>query len=79
VCGTHGEVLVAARVALTDIERASCSLELHIVPSENRPGQLSLRRLPGDATWWPVFYAMMEAGFKPGDVVRLSLVRRGDL
>jgi len=52
------------------------SLELHVVESTNRPGQLSLRLYADDDTWWPVFLAMNAAGFRAGDVVRLMAVRR---
>jgi hypothetical protein len=52
------------------------SIELHVVPSVNREGQLSLRLHADDDTWTPVFLAMNAAGFKPGDVVRLTMVRR---
>lgn len=52
------------------------SLELHVVESTNRPGQLSLRISPESVSWTPVFRAMNAMGFEPGDVVRLTLVRR---
>jgi hypothetical protein len=52
------------------------SLELHVIESTNRPGQLSLRISPESETWSPVFRAMNALGFQPGDVVRLTLVRR---
>jgi hypothetical protein len=74
-CPVHGLVPVASLVS--PVDRVKCSLELHMVRSEGRPGYLSLWRLPTDQTWWPVFEAMNQAGFRPGDVVRLSLVRRG--
>jgi len=53
-------------------KRALPSLELQT----NRPGQLSLRLSPESQSWSPVFRAMNAIGFEPGDVVRLTLVRR---
>jgi hypothetical protein len=52
------------------------SLRLHLVRSRLRPGELSLRVEADDQTWVPVFEAMNAAGFKPGDVVQLTLVGR---
>jgi len=50
------------------------SVTLHLVPSTNRPGQLSMRREPTDPSWWPVFEALEAAGFKVGDVVQLTRI-----
>jgi hypothetical protein len=58
------------------IEGHMPSVELHVVESSNRRGQLSLRLHADDETWVPVFLALNAAGFQPGDVVRLSVVRR---
>jgi hypothetical protein len=58
------------------IPAASPTLELHVVESTNRHGQLSLRISPESETWTPVFRAMNALGFQPGDVVRLTVVRR---
>ncbi len=50
------------------------SIDLHLVRSIHRPGQLSFRREPTDNGWSEVFEALEAAGFKPGDVVRVTKV-----
>lgn len=52
------------------------SVELHIRASHLRPGQLSLGVHADSDTWNGVFELLNAAGFKAGDVVRLTVVRR---
>ena len=51
------------------------TLIAHIVPSTLRPGQLSLRLYPRDQSWRGFLGALEDAGFEPGDVVRIEAVR----
>jgi hypothetical protein len=45
----------------------------YVVGSTSRPGELSLRLNPGDATWTPFIKALKEAGFKPGDAIVIEV------
>lgn len=51
------------------------TLIAHVVPSTSRPGELSLRLYPRDQTWRGFLDALEDAGFEPGDVVRIEAVR----
>lgn len=48
-----------------------------VIQSTTRPGMLSMRLNEDDATGTSLLRALAEAGFRPGDVVELSLVRSG--
>jgi hypothetical protein len=45
------------------------------MPSERRPGELSLRLRLTDRSWRGFLEALVAEGFQPGDVVRIEAIR----
>jgi hypothetical protein len=76
--GRRNEDVQAARALLNNLDRpAPAHLRLAVVPSSQLPGVLSLR--PVDAEGQPSGYLkdeLCDAGFEPGDLVEVMLVRR---
>jgi hypothetical protein len=64
------------RAELAALLRPAPALELHLVASYLRPGQLSFRAHPEDRSWRAVFEALEAAGFQAGDVVRVTRISR---
>lgn len=48
-------------------------IRLVVVNSKSRPGLLSVRVKPDDATATPFYLALTDSGAKPGDVLELRL------
>jgi hypothetical protein len=51
------------------------SILAHVMPSELRPGELSLRLRLTDRSWRGFLEALVAEGFQPGDVVRIEAIR----
>jgi hypothetical protein len=51
------------------------TLLAHVVPSVNRPGELSFRLRLTDRSWTGFLEALAAEGFEPGDVVRIEAIR----
>ena len=69
-------IINIATAAIPSPARAP-ALIAHIVPSTLRRGELSLRLYPRDRSWDGFLTALSDAGFAPGDVVRIEAVRAG--